>query len=934
MCIDKSPSKIVSEINSALFFQQKSAAHMAMYLSPDDIPVLQRSVWRRRIHALYTLFYDDPTTTLGSTTLASPLSEAASAPSSIIDTIDQRRNDGVDAMLDRCGGGTQQYILLWRALEEQSGIQLPAFPGTATSPSDPRFDTIIANECIREANRLLQDTTDTDYEGIEVILSSSCGGGEKEDDRGREMASLFSRTRSADRLPPTLLLRTLYKRKLKAYYTLVDDDGGTNSKQRGGEDVDRCVAFFLQEAYRDEEGVIAQEAKAEEARYLQQFVGFAPESATAAMTMMDPFAVAEKMRRGREESAAHRNFTIERLGLERMWRSVQDAHRFYVPAVDVSSAALRREGQRLHSKAQRARQEGGGSVERRRQQEAVLSSLSPNARAPLSGAVGSLPTDGSAAHLPIPKSLVHIHESINRLAEASSLSPLHQRARLQHYPQPLFHEHDHQGGETVVVRGGGSSQRDASQDGWGGSVNALTTPPTARYGETTSRGTLAALHLERTFGGMHMGNTMRNEKAGGVREEKGVLGEHRDRGHWLLEMDDVPTETLVAEAYYRKRREGAALLPRHGPSPAAFVGTAAVPTRAASEPSPASTASPPSSSSQTVHTVTLVIGGVTFHQYRLLTPLQRCLVNECILIDLSLIMMPPSSQRMSRGGRQRGVGEGGRESKVLAEEGKVESVTAVIGGGGEAALNANGRRDEEGLGETRRQESLTEWKGQRSRSRGSRKKEKTPALGSSNAEAEVFDARAAQEENRARYEEAEEAKKASATGRLEAVDDDGNNRTDSQHVAPAQPHPPLTFSYAGGAYSHINTMTVPIDATITDVALHYPSQGLQVTVRLHAPPSPTPSSTHGTDYGHLLATVYIPRLMRAVGDAMATTPTRGVVGGGGGEINRPTVGGLVLRHTEEACYQRGMLLRSSGAGIHHSQPRILDVAVSATTRLK
>ena len=198
------------------------------------------------------------------------------------------------------------------------------------------------------------------------------------------------------------------------------------------------------------------------------------------------------------------------------------------------------------------------------------------------------------------------------------------------------------------------------------------------------------------------------------------------------------------------------------------------------------------------------------------------------------------------------------------------------------------------------------------------------------------------------------------------------------------------FSYKGAEYSagsglmgaHVASL-VPIDGTVSEVARHIPSSGLLVTVVL------TPTGVAGVGasgaavddaadrektrerrqrYERRMAEQYVPRLLSALdAHAAAATAIGGGVGetaaeaklrekeerrrrrkeekaraegGGGGDHTNdnasfasasaepPSMRGVPLPLAEALCHEHGLLLQTSGAGLHHAAVRLLDATVA------
>eukprot|EP00744_Colponema_vietnamica_P018445 GILI01026032.1.p1 GENE.GILI01026032.1~~GILI01026032.1.p1 ORF type:complete len:482 (-),score=69.62 GILI01026032.1:945-2258(-) len=292
-------------------------------------------------------------------------------------------------------------------------------------------------------------------------------------------------------------------------------------------------------------------------------------------------------------------------------------------------------------------------------------------------------------------------------------------------------------------------------------------------------------------------------------------------------------------------------------------------------PLPAVGSSSLASYSQTM-ILNLLVGGLPYHRLIDLAPHQRALLNECLLLDLASIMIPANEDGQKAGGE-----------KNATSSPKTEGTTA------------DGEK-----GSSKRREDVNLTRGRSASRKGSPlKKVKLDDVGGSEERGAL------------------------------RIDGEAKVASDGMGSEPIQ-----VFAYNGGAYTSSNVLTVPVDVAILGMDLHHPTQGITVSVRIE--PSkyrynrkevflshesggfPSASIDSQLRQQRIIQEVYVPRLLKAVADASPANIQGGLVGGG-----------LRLPMLEGICHQRGLLLQSSGAGIHRAHVRLLDVAFSLTTHV-
>lgn len=788
-----------------------------MSISQEDIERLQYSIWHRRLLSFYELFDQSS-------------------------QIKKRHelNAKIEGLLRHYRG---DYEGLWSYLQESMALRLP--------PLAP----ISRSYCIAEAARLLSiQQTDIGVEEIVSALRKSNEIQTKQSGNTYEPNSPLTVTSpvlnynslpswataydglggnaisqpSVVLLSPTILLRSIYRRKLKAYYTLVDPNKDMT-------DVDTCMQYFLKEALRDEgiAKIVKSKYKARRRRQLGYIEG--DDEADLDSDIEDDLGpTTPRTKATRLERAEHQMFDREEEALMRMWQGVQAAHQFYVPAVDTTYTALGNE------------------------KEWLLSLASARINASLSSSLSHINASAN--------SLRQQHENLLQRANLSLRSAEYIGSPLRESFNPNFSQ----------------KQRVIDEQRLRGQVFP-------EHSDILSRSAAIMLQRDRVLGNQRAENRRRID---------------------IRMLEGLSTNELIANVYFQKQNGNSS--PRH--SADATTGVTLV--------------QPQTKGTYCQQMVLkLVIGGIPFVKYRALEPSHRATINQCIILDLSAIMIPPkeksnlsavemvSSQKPVASPKEEAAKEKKKSSKASpdADSPMLKSSRSRSG-------SASFQKDKKGESGSTRDRSAS-------------RKASAPII---NVKSEVvpFDGKAALE-NIKNAEDSISAKQTCRSQKPEAANiavpfdgSDPNGTAVAKSVS--------EISYVGGAHSDQNVLTVPVDASITDVSLHYPSQGLSVTVSLT--PSLARYNRKEVSNGQIggfppasidsqrrqqrtIQDVYIPRLMRAVADSAANIDS-GLI-----------IGGLLLPHTEKTCHNQGILLQSSGAGIHHSRVRLLDVSFSLTTTI-
>ena len=321
--------------------------------SVEDHERIRRSFWQRKLQAFYVLFGQVGTS-------SSPTSNNNGSEQSRVVTGEQwmKHETAVEDALEHFG---PFYADLWTHLQTTLGVRLPPVEEsegalaneasrilTATFPEDRSVDAVVnaAELCRRQgvlqragggAMALSHDRRRLEERGLQRALqqlplwirSAFLGdAGEPDGTLPKESSALLS---------SVVLIRCLFRRKLEAFYALVDDT-------KRLDDVDECMAHFrnqqrnLEAAADRSKG--GPDSRRDDSVYETMVRTWMSEHNRAlvgpGLEVHDHVKEADVVRCGQEVRA-----------MANMWIRVQAVYGFFVPGVEVSPATLNEEISRI-----------------------------------------------------------------------------------------------------------------------------------------------------------------------------------------------------------------------------------------------------------------------------------------------------------------------------------------------------------------------------------------------------------------------------------------------------------------------------------------------------------------------------------------------------------------------------------------------------------